>query len=88
MSKVQPEHGDGLTHDEVVRLCGDIDDWKVGAIIGTGASHAELEQAVFWSMGEDDVMGAERKQLIDRVAAVYEILTRDEEVEEEYPRGG
>ena len=77
-----------MTHDEVVRLCGDVEDWKVGAIIETGASQAELEQAVAWSMGEDDVMGEERKPLTGRVAQVCEILTRDEEDEEEHPYGG
>ena len=77
-----------MTHDEVVRLCGDVEDWKVAAIIGSGASQAELEQAVVWSMGEDDVMGEERKPLTGRVAQVCEILTRDEEDERPHPYGG
>jgi hypothetical protein len=88
MSEAHPEHGASLTHDEVVRICGDIEDWKIGAIVSSGASYAELEEAVAWSLGEDDVMGEERKPLTGRVAQVYEILARDEEDEEVRPHGG
>jgi hypothetical protein len=74
--------------ETAVRLCGDIEDWKIGAITGSGASYAELEEAVAWSMGEDDVMGEARKPLTGRVAQVHEILTRDEEDKEAHPYGG
>jgi hypothetical protein len=72
-----------IGHDDVVRLCGDIEDWKVSAILGTGATIEELEEAVAWSIGEDDVMGEERKPLSGKVAQIQEILASDEIDEEE-----
>jgi len=39
----------------------------------------ELEEAVAWASGEDDIMGEERKQLSGRVGDIYDILTADEE---------
>jgi hypothetical protein len=70
-------------HDEVRRLCGDIVDWKLNAIVATGATVAEIEEAVAWVSGADDVMGEERKPLSGKVAEVYDILTADDEWEDE-----
>ncbi len=69
-----------LTHDDLRRLCGDIIDWKLSAIIETGASIEEVEEAVAWASGENDVMGEARKPLSGTVAAVYDILTADDEL--------
>ena len=80
---MDPEHSASLTHDEVRRLCGDIVDWKLGAIIATGASLAEVEEAVAFAAGADDVMGEERKPLAGKVAEVYDILVADDEWEDE-----
>lgn len=71
-----------LTHDEVRRLCGDIVDWKIAAIIASGATAEELEACVAWLSGEDDVMGEERKPLDGKAAELYDILTADDEWEE------
>ena len=43
----------------------------------------EIEEAVAYATGEDDIMGEERIPLIGRAAEVYEIITADEAVEEE-----
>lgn len=80
---MDPEHPASLTHDEVRRLCGDIVDWKLGAIIATGASLAEVEEAVAFAAGADDVMGEERKPLAGKVAEVYDILVADDAWEDE-----
>jgi hypothetical protein len=66
-----------IGHDDVVRLCGDIEDSKISAILGTGATMEELEEAVAWSIGQDDLMGEERKPLSGNVAQIYEILISD-----------
>jgi hypothetical protein len=66
-----------------LRLCGDLDDGKGAAIIESGATIAEIEEAVAWSRGEDDLMGDERKRLTGRVADVCDILTRDEYPEDD-----
>jgi hypothetical protein len=72
-----------LSHDVVRELCGDILDWKIKAIIETGASIEELEEAIAFSSGQDDLMGEERKPLAGRVAEVCDILTADEDLGEE-----
>jgi hypothetical protein len=68
-----------LSHDEVIRLCGDLQDATVQAIVDSGATVPDLEIALAWAGGEDDVMGEERKPLEGIPAAVYDILTRDPE---------
>ena len=81
------EHGEGgnqpLGADEIRHLCGDIADWKVSAIIALGASVEEIETAVAWSAGEDDVMGEQRWPLSGSAAAVYDVLVADEEFGDE-----
>ena len=73
----------GLSHAEITRICGDLLDGQVQAILATGASLEELEEAVAYASGEDDIMGEERKPLAGRVAQIYDILTRDEAWDDE-----
>ena len=75
-----------LGHDDVRRICGDVVDSTVEAIIETGATLEELEEAIAWASGEDDVMGEERKPLTGRAAEVYDILAADEEFAEDERR--
>ncbi len=72
---------------EVIRICGDLLDWKIAAIVGTEATAEELEEAVAWIQGQSDIMGKERKRLAGRVAAIYDILTADEEPDDYRPAG-
>jgi len=37
-----------LTRDDVAHLIGDLDDSVIAAIIATGATYAEIEQALKW----------------------------------------
>ncbi len=69
------------TRDDVVHLLGDISDHKVVEILGTGATLEELEEAAAWLAGESDVMGEERLPLAGAAAKVYEIIARNEEME-------
>jgi hypothetical protein len=64
-----------ITHADIARLLGDIDEAKAAAIAATGASLEELEEAFAYAQGEDDVMGEARKPLTGRAAEIYEILT-------------
>ena len=75
-----------LSHDEIVAVCGDILDWKIKAIIETGASLSELEAARAWSAGADEVLGEERTPLSGVTAAVYDILIAGEEFENDRNR--
>jgi hypothetical protein len=72
-----------LSHDTLVTMLGDISDAKAAAIIATGASLNDLEQAIAWAGQENDVMGRERHPLSGVVAEVYEIMTADEEYGDE-----
>lgn len=72
-----------LSHNEIIGVCGDILDWKIKAIIETGASLAELEAARAWAEGADEVLGEEREPLSGVTADVYDILTADEELEDD-----
>ena len=72
-----------LAASEVRHLCGDVADWKVSAILATGADVDDIEAAIAWAAGEDDVMGEERRPLAGAAAAVYDILTADDEYGDE-----
>lgn len=67
-----------VTHDQVVQALGDVPDSRVAAILATGATLEEFEEAVAWAVGESDVVGELERPLAARVAAVYNILTTDE----------
>ncbi len=67
-----------LTHDMIVRIAGDITDEKIAAILKSGGSFEDLEEAVAWATGESDVMGDERLPLRGVASQIYEILTTDE----------
>jgi hypothetical protein len=70
-----------LDVEEVRRLCGDEPDWKVQAILDSGADIAELEAAVAWAAGQDETPGS--PTLSGRAAEVYEILMADAPPDEE-----
>jgi hypothetical protein len=82
MNPAAPAQSNVISHAEVRLLCGDILDWKVAAIIATGSSIEEIEEAVAYAAGEDDVMGEERRPLSGRVAEVYDVLVADDEPDE------
>ena len=63
----------------VRRLCGDILDWKVDAIVSSGATHADVAKAVAWLTGESDVMGKSRSTLEGKAAVVYDLLAAGED---------
>lgn len=68
-----------LSQEDVNRVCGDLLDWKVSAILSTDATIDELEAAVAWLEGQDDVMGEERRALTGTSEQIYDILVADEE---------
>lgn len=73
----------GLDRDTILRIAGNIEDAKVAAIERSGATAEQLEEAVAWVSGLSGVMGKERRSLSGIVAQLYEILTADEDLEDD-----
>lgn len=71
------------SYEELVRLVGELEPERIAEIESLQATIAEIEDAVAYATGEDDVMGEARIPLMGRAAEVYEIITADEAVDEE-----
>jgi len=71
-----------LTHDQVAEIVGDIDDVASAAIIATGATLEEFEEAVTWASGSSRLARELKRPLTGRVAELFEILTTDRDFEE------
>jgi hypothetical protein len=68
---------------EITAILGDIEAAKAKAILATGATPAEIEEARSWAAGESDVMGGDlARPLSGPVAAVYEILCIEEPLDD------
>ncbi|HYE52833.1 MAG TPA: hypothetical protein VEB20_24770 [Azospirillaceae bacterium] len=67
-----------LTRDQVIEICGRLDDFRIASIIGTGASPAELMEARTW-LGSDDYLAvALGRNVTGRVARLVELLKAEE----------
>lgn len=67
-----------LTRDQVIEICGRLDDMKIAGIIGTGATTAELMEARTWLGSDDYLATALGRSPSGRVARLLEILKADE----------
>lgn len=72
----------GLTPETLEEIIGPADQSVKASIIATGASAAEVEQALQFALGQNDVMGEMRRSLRGRVEDVYKILITEEFDEE------
>jgi len=66
------------TADDAVEIFGPLPDARIAAILATGATVRQLEEAAAWAAGESDVMGQMRRPVSGPVAVVYDILTANE----------
>jgi hypothetical protein len=66
-----------LTRAEVIHVLGGVDDTAVSAILQTGATYQELEEAQIWALGDIADLGKEGHELSPAAAAVYDILMSD-----------
>lgn len=73
----------GLARDTIEAIAGNIEDAKVAAIERSGATAEQLEEAVAWASGLSGEMGKQGHPLSGIVAQLYEILTADEEFEDD-----
>jgi hypothetical protein len=60
--------------EDIRQLIGDVDDVDTTAIIATGATRAELEQAWLCAQGYGHVVGRNGYPLIGAAAQVFDIL--------------
>ncbi|GEM_PF-2312503 len=63
-----------LSRDDLVHLVGDLDDTALSAILETGASYVEVEEAVKAVIGNAEDLARLRRALSARAEAVYDIL--------------
>jgi len=64
--------------EEIIAICGHLDDGVIAQILATGATPAEVLEAFTW-LGADDQIGTELQHgRHGAVGAVYGILVREE----------
>lgn len=68
------------TAEEVRRLCGELVDWKLSAILSLNPGFGDVEAAVAWAAGGAD-FGDEPHALQGVAAQVYDLLMSDEDYE-------
>ena len=72
-----------LTSEHIHEAVGDIGDAKTAAILATGATLQEFEEAAAWLSGESEIMADTGHELVGVAENVYEILTTDDENDRE-----
>ena len=65
----------------ITKICGTLPDWKISAIEKSGASLNDLQIALIWASGDDDIVAESGHKLEGAARTVYEILMADEEEE-------
>ena len=63
-----------VTAEDVVRVCGRIDDTKLVAIVEAKPSLEELEEAAAWLADEGGPLREMKRPLSGKAAVIYEIL--------------
>jgi hypothetical protein len=66
-----------LDHKDIAHLVGDLDDATIAAILATGATYAEIEQALKWLGGGREEPRLNSEGLSPTAERVYEILLSD-----------
>ena len=63
-----------VTAEDVLEICGEIDDTKVVAIVEARPSYEDLEEAAAWLADEGDPLREMARPLSGKAAIVYRIL--------------
>jgi hypothetical protein len=71
--------GAAATHDDLLRIVGDIDEREALEILALNPTIAEIEEAAVWAVGDGDVLAKTGRPLTGIAAEIFEILTADEE---------
>ena len=83
-SRSRSETGAKASAEDIERLLGGIGDAKAADILALQPTLAELEEAVLWFTGDGDMLAKEGRPLAGKAAAIFDILTADEDDEEVY----
>lgn len=75
-------HMNALTRKDITRMFGTIDDHRAVEILDLNPSPADLEVTLAYLADMSDIMGEERQPLTGIASDIYEIVTRDEPIEE------
>jgi hypothetical protein len=75
-----------MTYDQVVTVVGHLDDETVARIVDSGATPAELAEAVTWFDAEEAIGTNPRHQMTVTVTRLYEILLAAQESDDEHDR--
>jgi hypothetical protein len=75
--EAQVTRSTALTPAEVTHLVGDLDDATITAILLTGATYSDVEQACMWALGDVGERGREGQEPGAVATAVYDILMSD-----------
>lgn len=78
MPTARPHARQQPTLAEIASLVGGEDATLHTAILATGATYAEIEQALVMAVGADEALGKAPRPLAGPAAQVYELLTADE----------
>jgi len=68
--------------EELRHILGDVDDAKAAEILALEPTVAELQTAVLWADGKEDIVATQGGSLSGKTAQIYEILIAGEEEEE------
>jgi hypothetical protein len=77
MMPIHPVNAPPPSRADVVNLVGDLDDAVIAAILGTGASYLEIEEAVKSATGDAEQLGKSGHTLSSAAASVHDILMAD-----------
>jgi hypothetical protein len=77
-----------VSHDDVVKAVGPVDDMTIAQIIGTGATADELAEAQAWMANDEPLMNAGKPLPSGRVGELIEILSELEPEEDDAEPAG
>lgn len=72
-----------MTSDDVIAVLGPVDETLVAEVIATGATQAELAEAFAWASNDEVLLGEGRPLPTGRVAVLVDLLSADEEEQDE-----
>lgn len=76
-----------LTHEDVAHLVGDLEDATIAAILATGATYQEIEQALKWAGAGPDEPVLNAHGMTPTAEFVFDILLSDPAYAEEEREG-